>query len=45
MEKNHRPALQLEVRELERRSKPGCQTSTTSSLCTCPITLTTGCAL
>lgn len=30
--------LSLEVQEIERQAKPGCQTSTTSHLCTCPIT-------
>jgi hypothetical protein len=36
--KSNKPvALDLEVKEVERQARPGCQTSTTSSLCTCPI--------
>ena len=29
--------LKLEVEELENRSKPGCNSSSTSPLCTCPM--------
>jgi hypothetical protein len=29
--------LKLEVEEVENRSKPGCNSSSTSPLCTCPI--------
>jgi len=39
------PALNLEVQELENHCKPGCGSSTTSSLCTCPIFLTTTASL
>jgi len=38
-------ALDLEVDAIESHCKPGCGTSTTSSLCTCPITLTTTASL
>ncbi len=31
--------LDLEVLEVERRRKPGCNSSSTSPLCTCPIKL------
>ena len=37
--RNAKPALQLEVQELERRAKPGCTSSSTSRLCTCPVLL------
>jgi len=30
-------ALSLEVEEIENRSKPGCNSSSTSALCTCPV--------
>ena len=33
-------SLNLEVKEVERKSRAGCQTSTTSPRCTCPIQLT-----
>jgi len=29
--------LKLEVVEVENRSKPGCNSSSTSRLCTCPV--------
>ena len=29
--------LRLEVEEIENRSKPGCNSSSTSRLCTCPV--------
>jgi len=29
--------LSLEVEEVENRTKPGCNSSSTSRLCTCPI--------
>ncbi len=29
--------LNLEVREVERRRKPGCSSSSTSPHCTCPV--------
>lgn len=29
--------LELEVEELEHRGKPGCGSSSTSPLCTCPL--------
>jgi hypothetical protein len=29
--------LRLEVEEVENRSKPGCNSSSTSPLCTCPV--------
>jgi len=32
-----RPPLRLEVEEIENRSKPGCNSSSTSRLCTCPV--------
>ena len=36
--KNVNPlSLKLEVEEVENRSKPGCNSSSTSPLCTCPI--------
>jgi hypothetical protein len=35
-----RLALNLEVHEVERQCKPGCGSSTTSNLCTCPISIT-----
>lgn len=31
------PPLQLEVEQIENRSKPGCNSSSTSRLCTCPV--------
>lgn len=33
--------LNLEVEAIEQHCKPGCNTSTTSSACTCPISATT----
>lgn len=30
-------ALKLEVEEIENRSKPGCNSSSTNPLCTCPV--------
>jgi hypothetical protein len=38
-------ALNLEVEELEVVCNPGCGTSTTSHLCTCPISATTTASL
>ncbi len=38
-------ALHLEVEEIEAACNPGCGTSTTSHLCTCPIRLTTTASL
>ena len=35
------PALDLVIEELEAHCRPGCGTSTTSRLCTCPISATT----
>ena len=36
--KNATPVLlRLEVEEVENRSKPGCNSSSTSPLCTCPV--------
>lgn len=32
--------LQLEVQEVENRGKPGCNSSSTSRLCTCPVFIT-----
>jgi hypothetical protein len=29
--------LRLEVEEIENRTKPGCNSSSTSNLCTCPV--------
>jgi hypothetical protein len=29
--------LNLEVEEVENRTKPGCNSSSTSRLCTCPV--------
>jgi hypothetical protein len=29
--------LSLEVEEVENRTKPGCNSSSTSRLCTCPV--------
>jgi hypothetical protein len=29
--------LQLEIEEIENRTKPGCNSSSTSRLCTCPV--------
>jgi len=41
--KDHMPVpLRLEVEEVENRSKPGCNSSSTSPLCTCPILGTKG---
>jgi hypothetical protein len=39
-EKKNR-ALLLEVQEVEQQCNPGCGTSTTSRLCTCPISAST----
>ena len=45
MPTNHRPSpLALEVEELERRNRPGCDSSTTSPRCTCRPTGTFGAA-
>jgi hypothetical protein len=33
--------MDLEVEEIENRTKPGCNSSSTSPLCTCPISVTT----
>jgi hypothetical protein len=33
--------LNLEVSDLEKHCKPGCGSSTTSNLCTCPISAST----
>ena len=30
-------ALNLEVTEIESRTKPGCNSSSTNPLCTCPV--------
>jgi hypothetical protein len=30
-------ALDLEVEQIESRTKPGCNSSSTSPLCTCPV--------
>jgi len=38
-------ALNLEVDAVETYCKPGCGSSTTSNLCTCPIRLTTTASL
>jgi len=38
-------ALDLEVQEIEAWCRPGCGSSTTSTLCTCPIRLTTTASL
>src|SRR5580765_846966 len=36
--KNQKPAaLNLEVTDIESRTRPGCNSSSTSPLCTCPI--------
>lgn len=40
--KNEKLRLDLEIEDLEMKCKPGCGSSTTSPLCTCPIILTTG---
>lgn len=37
MTKNAPVSLNLEVEIIENRHKPGCQSSSTSPLCTCPI--------
>lgn len=34
-------SLELEVREIEQTCNPGCGSSTTSRLCTCPVSATT----
>jgi hypothetical protein len=34
-------SLSLEIEELEQHCNPGCGTSTTSRLCTCPISAST----
>ncbi|HZI92598.1 MAG TPA: hypothetical protein VFE84_00015 [Patescibacteria group bacterium] len=31
--------LDLEIEEIEHRTKPGCNSSSTSPLCTCPVIL------
>ncbi len=35
------PALALEIEVLEQSCNPGCGTSSTSSRCTCPISIST----
>jgi hypothetical protein len=35
------PSLKLEIETLEASCNPGCGTSTTSRLCTCPISVST----
>ena len=41
-EKTAKPmALDLEVETLEVKCRPGCGSSTTSTLCTCPIRIST----
>jgi hypothetical protein len=35
-------SLRLEVQEIENRSKPSCNSSSTSRLCTCPVYETIG---
>jgi hypothetical protein len=37
---NPKFSLNLEVKEVERNARPGCNTSTTSPRCTCPIFIT-----
>jgi len=37
MNQNVSVPLRLEVEVIENRSKPGCNSSSTSPLCTCPI--------
>jgi hypothetical protein len=32
--------LRLEIEEIENRTKPSCNSSSTSPLCTCPIAVT-----
>jgi len=39
------PALDLEVQELEAWCNPGCDSSTTSPRCDCPVRLTTAASL
>lgn len=40
--KNQKPvALNLEVTDIESRTKPGCNSSSTHPLCTCPISAST----
>jgi len=34
-------ALRLEVEEIENRTRPGCNSSSTSRLCTCPVLAST----
>jgi len=38
-------ALELEVQEIEAFCSPGCNTSTTSRPCTCPVSATTTASL
>jgi hypothetical protein len=33
--------LRLEIEEIENRTKPGCNSSSTSRLCTCPVAAST----
>jgi hypothetical protein len=35
-------SLSLQVEEIENRTKPGCNSSSTSPLCTCPVSGTKG---
>jgi hypothetical protein len=37
MEQNQAVGLDLEVVEVERRSRPGCNSSSTNPRCTCPV--------
>jgi hypothetical protein len=37
------PPLNLEVHELERNCRPGCNTSSTNPACTCPVQVTVTC--
>ena len=37
MKTTTRAPLRLEVEEIENRSRPGCNSSSTSRLCTCPV--------
>ena len=41
MMKNTPLALELQVEEIENRTKPGCNSSSTSRLCTCPVNAST----
>lgn len=37
MNKLNPVSLKLEVEEIENRTKPGCNSSSTNPLCTCPV--------